>query len=164
MAEDHNILLCPQLVWNWSNFLFLDLEIKIRTFFGSFWHFGPDPDQVRNSGHYRSRCLPHSQNIFHSQSVHKLACYFDISLIETKILPPSLPKLQAGQQSFEIYRLEDLKNTDQFSGIHRPNGDIQTKDRPLSTIYRRNSLIKWGFPEKIELMQKENVLADLWWD
>ena len=34
LAEDHNILLCPQLVWNLSNFLFLDLEIKIRRFSG----------------------------------------------------------------------------------------------------------------------------------
>ena len=70
LAEDHNILLCPQLVWNLSNFLFLDLEIKIRRFSGSFWHFGPDPDQVWNSGHYQSCCLPHSQNLVKC-STHK---------------------------------------------------------------------------------------------
>ena len=70
LAEDHNMLLCPKLVWNLSNFLFLDLEIKIRCFSGSFWHFGPDPDQVWNSGHYQSCCLPHSQNLVKC-STHK---------------------------------------------------------------------------------------------
>ena len=29
------------------------LETKIRTFSGPFWHFGPDPDQIRNSGPLR---------------------------------------------------------------------------------------------------------------
>ena len=28
-------------------------DTKIRTFSGPFWHFGPDPDQIRNSGPLR---------------------------------------------------------------------------------------------------------------
>ena len=40
----------------------LGLEVKIWTFLGPFWHFGPIWDQVPNSGPYCSACLLNSRN------------------------------------------------------------------------------------------------------
>ena len=57
----HGLYICLSVcLWSFIRLCPLITPIKCvksqKTFSGPFWHLGPDPDQVPNSGPYRSQC------------------------------------------------------------------------------------------------------------